>query len=264
MSTSSTFLTGSFLAILFACSILSCTNTQELSNTAVATSKNKKNTRDVTLLYGPNIRQKEMYANIQGNVPRLKAMLSGQFIQYVKVDTLGTYGPWLVNEGKDSVLIYQLPVGNPDKDGHWIYNCQYLTSLPNDPIISSFSKITAIDRDSIVLVDYDAPEGFTATVQDIIARPEKVFKEFDFKKLTPAVPLYRVDYVRQTPLHYLGICKNIGTQNGRPAEVGRISYSYHDITPELYSYGIANMQSDSRSWKKAEQVRFFKKAMVKL
>ncbi|MGH1334725.1 MAG: hypothetical protein ACRBFS_01250 [Aureispira sp.] len=245
------------LWILLSFGMMACT-----TNKTASVSKKEKNSEiKGILLFGDQIREENTYESINGNIPRLKFMLAGQFIQYVR-DSLGNYGPWLVNEGKDSVLIYQIPVGNPNKDGHWVYNYQYLTSLPNDPVISSFSKMTALNRDSIVLVDYDAPDNFEASIEDILVAPEKVFKEFDFKKLKPSIPLYRVDYVRQTPLHYIGICENKLAPNGQPVKEGKISYSYHAITPALYSYGMAEPEGDS--WKQLEQVPFFKKAMVKL
>lgn len=62
---------------------------------------------------------------IGSNIGRLQAMLSGEFVQYTRRGTKDDgyyYKLWAINDGKDSVLSYTVPVGDPRKHGYWLYH----------------------------------------------------------------------------------------------------------------------------------------------
>jgi len=157
-----------------------------------------------TLVTGPDIHKEETYQGIIKNEARLHAMLVGKFVQYNKVNKEKKYKTWMVNEGKDSVMIYVFPVGEPNKIGYWLYNYQVMTSLPNEPIYQSFTRLDVIDRDSIRGVYYEAPADFDYTVEEILANPTAIFEKVDLDNLEPSKEGEEVTYIRKTPLHFVG------------------------------------------------------------
>lgn len=167
---------------------------------------NKGAKNNSIFLKGEVATQDESYAHIVSNVARLKAMLTGSFVQYNTAgDTTGiNYKVWKVNDGKDSVVIYQLPVGDFQKVGHWMYQCQIMTSLPDDPIYQAFTKLVEINRDTIQEIYYDAPSDFDMTLEELLTNPEALFSKVDLSQLTPTNDPERVTYIRKTPLHFLG------------------------------------------------------------
>ena len=135
---------------------MACNNKNQsvtLQSVSASSSKKKsKSSQQTTLVAAANMREKSAYENISGNVQRLKAMMCGRFTVYsTSSDPNGrVYSTWLVNEGQDSVVVYTVPVGEASRLGHWLYQCQHMTSLPDEPIHEAFIALKAINRDSIV------------------------------------------------------------------------------------------------------------------
>ncbi len=227
------------------------------------TSKNKA--KDGLLSYGDDVRQRSSYENIKGTVPRLKAMLCGQFVHYNRDEGAaeGEYTPWLVNGGKDSVMLYRLPVGDANKDGHWMYHYQYLTSLPDDPIYTAFSKLETIDRDSIQEVFYEVPANFDVSLAKIVANPTGAFKDFDFKLLKPEPSGEVITYERENLLKYKGVSSLRPTESTDENRVNGYDGEYYEVTPELYIFSRVGYTPNRELIGNAEEERMVKIAKIK-
>ncbi|MFK7797051.1 MAG: hypothetical protein AB8E82_06330 [Aureispira sp.] len=242
---------------------IACQGTSNLGNPEV--SQRKGTEVDNMLLYGKDVTAPSTYRDVKGNIPRLKAMISGRFVQYNTVgDTKRKkYSVWKVNGGKDSVVIYQLPVGEPNKDGHWVYHYQFMTSLPNDPVYTAFSKMTEINRDSIVAVYYEVPDDFKTTIPEIIAEPQKAFKDFEFKRLKLSKTGEKVYYNRKTPLNYYGVSRWMNTTSKNPERKGGYDADYYIVTPNKYFFGKVLYSKDRKYLGPTVQDYLVKEARVK-
>ncbi len=250
--------------LFFITYFMACVGPKEKLQEVSASKTKTKKGKNVLLLFDDQVQDKAAYENIKGNIPRLKAMLSGQFVQYnTNADPKReVYSTWYVNEGKDSVMVYQLPVGEPNKVGHWMYHYQYMTSLPNEPVYVYFSKMTEINRDSIVAVYYEVPETFTATIPEILAKPQEIFKNFDFENLKLAETGEVVYYERKTPLKYEGISVLRKTNSKAEERQGGFDADYYSVTPEQYQFGIAYYTRDKEPIARTRGERLVKEARV--
>lgn len=148
-----------FLVIMFS----SCKNTESVTNTTTVD-----------------------YQGIRSNVARLQAMLAGKYLQLIETkqqDGSSTFETWKVNDAQDSVIMYSVPVGEPNKDGYWLYHYQMMTSLPEEPIYEVFEKLTAIQRDTITSVLYTVPEDFEVTLKSLEKKDKKAFEAINFTTL---------------------------------------------------------------------------------
>lgn len=144
---------------------------------------------------------KQSYQSIKSNVARVQAMLTGKFVQQTLVDSLNNYQTWKVNDNQDSMLLYSIPVGDPNKIGYWIYHYQIMTSLPNEPIYEAFEKLTEIDRDSIKSTLYLSPADFNRPLDDLITQRENAFENIDFSTFNTGEDAGY--YIRQNLLFFL-------------------------------------------------------------
>lgn len=251
------------VVLLTSYGFMACQGTIDLGNPVV--SQRKGTEVDNMLLYGKDVTAPSTYRDVKGNIPRLKAMMSGRFVQY---NTLGDanrkqYSVWKVNGGKDSVVIYQLPVGNPNKDGHWMYHYQFMTSLPNEPVYAAFSKMTEINRDSILAVYYEVPDDFNTTIPEIIADPENSFKDFEFKRLKLSKTGEKVYYNRKTPLNYYGVSRWVNTTSKVPERKGGYDADCYNVTPNIYSFGKVFYSKDRKYLGPSKKEFLVKEARVK-
>lgn len=243
-----------------------CTGPKEGLEDVTATKTKKKAGKDVMLLYSDDVLTKAAYEDIKGNIPRLKAMMAGRFVQYnTNADTARkVYSAWKVNGGKDSMVIYQLPVGEPNKDGHWMYHYQFMTSLPDEPVYAAFSRMTEVNRDTIMAVYYEIPEGFASdvTIPQILAKPEVVFKDFNFEGLQPSKTGEIVYYDRKSPLEYHGVSRWTDSKSTNPDREGGYDADYYVVTPEKYVFGIEVYNRDKKFLGRTRGERLVKEARV--
>ena len=214
-----------------------------------------------TLVQGAEIHQDKTFENIKSNTERLSAMLSGKFVQYNYNYRSEEYYPWLVNDGKDSVIMYTVPVGEPNKIGYWLYYYQYMTSLPSDPIYEVLVNLQELNRDSIKAVYYEAPEDFNPSIDEFLNKPSAVFSGLNFDGLKVSVDDEKVMYVRQNPLFF------IGTSNLMPniQIPGDYRVDYYEVKPSIYNYQIHEYDDENTSKQKNRtKYRFMKKAMFRL
>lgn len=219
------------------------------------------NNGKTTLVQSPEIHQDKTFENIKSNTERLCAMLSGEFVQYNYNYNSGEYYPWLVNDGKDSVIMYTVPVGEPNKIGYWLYYYQFMTSLPNDPIYEVLVHLQELNRDSIKAVYYEAPEDFNPPINEFLNKPSTAFSGVNFDDLKVSIDDEKVMYVRQNPLFF------IGTSNLMPniQIPGDYRVDYYEVKPSTYNYQIHEYDEDNTSKQKNRtKYRFIKKAMFRL
>ena len=237
------------IAVVAGCQLFSCNTTKD-----VAASNSGQ-----TWLSGPEIYKNETYTGINGNIPRLQAMLVGEFVQCYKESEDGDYYPWLVNEGKDSIMIYALPAGDPNKVGHWIYYYQILTSLPDEPIYQAFFTLKALDRDTIKAIYYKVPDNFKASLKDVKKNANSLFDQVDFEKLVEMTGNESVLYTRQNPLYFKGESSFYEDPHQKDCYVK----SYYDISPKDYNFTLRVFDKDKNIIPdKVAYNRFDKKAAI--
>lgn len=214
-------------------------------------------------LKGPAATKDESYSHIVSNVARLKAMLTGAFVQYnTNADTAGKiYSTWLVNDGKDSIMWYQIPVGDYQKVGHWMYQYQIMTSLPDDPIHETFSKLVELSRDSIEESYFNPPSDFNVPLEELLADPEAAFAKVNLKELKPSATPYKICYVRQTPLHFAG--ESVFLPDDHPQNKDGLKIDYYHAIPEKVIFGIRHYTKEKVSVGESPPEQFFKISMMK-
>lgn len=245
--------------LIFIIGISACTSTQDKSSNPFS-SKNKTNG---IFIEGVEVRTEDNYKDIKGNVARLQAMLCGRFTHHVipKTDsTQSIYKVWLVNDGKDSVVHYHLPVGNKNREGYWVYIHQCLTSLPDDPTYNVLAKFEEIDRDTILSKRYALPEDFEINLKAIIEDPKDYFSSIDLLKLGKEKPGSIYNYLRKSPLNYLGEGE-IFVKEVKNTPIKFIR-RYYDITPKQIMGFKVGYNSDTLSFTRTKGEYYLREAMV--
>lgn len=230
----------------------------------------------------------EYYQSIKSNVARLRGLLSGKFVQYVVPPsflvkdsleningimelkdpskaisltefTQNKYITWLVNEQKDSIIMYSIPVGNPNKDGYWLYHYQILTSLPNEPVYEVFEQFTERNRDSITSVYYSVPEDFNVPLEQLLANYKVEFEIIEFKKLEERAGETGL-YLRQNPLFF----KDEGPLVSYDPNSTVHQKNIYEIYPEYYYYHTITYEDSTLAGIiGAQSTRFEKEGMFK-
>lgn len=92
----------------------------------------------------------DYYLAIKGGEARLAALMSGSF----SCHSVNKKGLWKVNDGQDSMVLHGCSLGDPAKDGYWIYQEIIMTHLPTEPMVQSVYKIEQVAPDSLILWKY--------------------------------------------------------------------------------------------------------------
>ena len=101
--------------------------------------------------------------------------------------------PWLVNDGKDSVIYHIRPIGNPNREGYLLLHCLFMSHLPNQPLVTYVSKIERMTRDSFVLRGFKCSNF---TLKEVISN--QVEKQLDLKKLVAQEKSHVYTYVKKS------------------------------------------------------------------
>lgn len=263
----STLIKNSLWLVLLLCGLWACNNNTEkvtLSKVKARSSKVKRKKKQDLLVYSTQMNAEESYKDIKGNVPRLIAMLSGRFVvQNTYADTAReNFSTWLVNEGKDSVLLYAFPVGEPNRDGYWMYMYEYMTSLPESPLVTAFVRFDEINRDSIKATYYEEPQGFDYSLEQLLQEPIALFKEFNFEKLPLSETGELVYYKRETPLKYIGHSRWVETKSKNPKREGGYDSDYYLVTPGLYSFATSAYDKERVYLGRSQGARLIRQLML--
>lgn len=88
---------------------------------------------------------------------RLILMQEGTFLLFDSTTTR----PLIMKSG-DSLILYSRQFGDVNKNGYWLYQKMYMTSLPDAPLSIDFLKISKLSRDSFSVEQFTAGEEFKA------------------------------------------------------------------------------------------------------
>lgn len=197
-------------------------------------SVSKKGKSKEGFIKGKHIYEDETFSPIQSNIGRLTAMLAGEFVQYNNQNKEQVYRPWLVNNQKDSVVLYSIPVGEPNKVGYWMYHYQVMTSLPDEPIYEAFEEFIEINRDTIKSVYYEAPSDFNVPLEDLLKKHKYAFETVKLEKLEASNVAEKITYVRQNPLYFKGMTPMIKDDQNK----GHYKRDHYEIRPSGILYKV--------------------------
>lgn len=122
------------LGLLLLWGAIACSSTETMTNTTTAA----------------NPMTEDYYLNIKGGEARLAALMSGSF----SCHSVNKKGLWLVNDGQDSMVLYGCSLGEPARDGYWVYQEIVMTHLPSEPMVQSVYEIEQVAPDSLILWKY--------------------------------------------------------------------------------------------------------------
>lgn len=106
-------------------------------------------------------------------IKRLIAMQTGTFLMYT--DSTATK---IRPSGSDTLILFSCPVGDPNKDGYWVYQKMYMSSIPDEPLSIDFLHFNKVSRDSFHVEQYKGDKKYAMADQ----RPS-LFKELEFNGL---------------------------------------------------------------------------------
>lgn len=172
-----------------------------------------------TTTTGPTPFEPAYYANIDGNINRLHQLFQGAFVAYDE-----DQNQWEVSDG-DSVILYTQAIGEVSKNGHWIYNYDFMTSLPNEPIYTSIKKIEQIDRDSFAIIYYQSDQSYT--LEEMRAEQPFMGKKFNFDLMTKRDK--KVIFVKKSAHVFVGH-SNIYEDK----QLNCLRQNIYEITPKYY------------------------------
>ncbi len=168
-----------FFALLLVILLNACATTETASQQSSGTTKSQ---------------WKGLVESAANNHERLHRLLQGTYVRYSYLDKkTKKRRPWLVNDGKDSVVYHIRAIGDPNKDGYCLLHCLFMTHLPNRPLVTYLSKVERITRDSFVLTSYEVPEATLKTIVD-----GSLEKEMDLKVLTRTETTAIYSYVKES------------------------------------------------------------------
>lgn len=155
------------LSLSFCCLFLffSCSSNKGTTNNTIPKSKIKKGLSNL---------EEDYYLQFNGTEERLVQLMSGAFDCY----SVRKKDIWRVNDGKDSIVAYATPIGNPAKQGYWVYREIIMTNFPEQPAVQSFYKITKVSPDSLLMEEY-WPKSKTNPYIGIQHKKNRTFKEED-------------------------------------------------------------------------------------
>lgn len=169
---------------------------------------------------GVEVCQDEFFMPLKTNISRFHQLNQGKFVHYKTVKRMigkedgseeAVYSNelWLnrKDENNDSVLLYSFPVGEPSKDGYWVYYYQFMTALPNEPLYEAFINFKEESRDVIKGIFYDSPDTFNVPIADLLENPNAHFSNLDLSLLPLSKTGEGAYYRRESPTHFKGESK---------------------------------------------------------
>ncbi len=221
----------------------------------------KKSSTTPTWLITEDVQKDETYQKIIKNDARLYAMISGVFLQYVTWSGDSTYSIWKLNEGKDSMILSAIPVGTPSKDGYWLYHYQYMTDLPDKPLMTAFSRLENIDRDTILQIFYEVPKGFNPPMNKILKDVKQTFSEIEFDSLKLSPIDEQVLYWRISPLYFEGVSSFVTSRQNEPHTM--FTKDFFKISPQRIKQQRRHYNKEKNKYINAGPEKFEKLANVR-
>ncbi len=167
------------LLLLSACSTIAPSNTAKSPTTTVF--------------------EEAYYQDLEKNIVRLHHLLQGTFTAHTGSKS-AELTSWTVSEG-DSVVLYSVPLGEPSKNGYWIYSYEFMTSLPDAPIYTSIKRLQQINRDTVDVYYYTSKKPLHICLLDLLD-VRRLNAKIDWEQLEQQEK--RVRYARQSSSHFIG------------------------------------------------------------
>jgi len=172
----------------------------------------------------PTIFEPAYYQDLGKNIKRLHHLMQGTFTAH-KEGTSKKLESWNVSEG-DSVILYNVPLGNIEKEGYWIYSYEFMTSLPNQPIYTSIKQINQVSRDTLEVLYYKTKKPITLKLREVIDKSilnEKI--QLDELVLRNK----KVVYVKQSASQFVGYSKRY-----EDPQFDCLRQNKYDLSPNFY------------------------------
>lgn len=168
-----------------------------------------------TTLSNRNVLSDAYYMQFKSSEQRLAQLMSGTFSCYgMKRNAL-----LKVNNNKDSIIVYALTVGDPNKDGTWVYKESFMTHFPEQPLIQLFQQIKRESPDSLTIYEY-TPKNKENTY---IGYHKKEKRPINTKDLTPTGCVVGVRKLTQTSFRCsIDMCERKTTVKGKWTELKAI------------------------------------------
>lgn len=167
-----------------------------------------------------NIPDTDYYNQLSNNHERIFRLMTGKY-SYYQDDTLELFS------GKDSMVLYIVEVGTVGKDGYWIYSEQFITNLPNEPILQSLQKISRISRDTFQGLSYVLSDEGKAKYSGLSKDPTNpILKEAPLKgvaKEDQGAEECPMLYIKQSNTDYImrsDICPSFANAGYRFMQIG--------------------------------------------
>lgn len=100
------------------------------------------------------------YEQLSHNLQRLVALRTGFFVQRRQSRETGAVFSNKTETG-DSIMVYARTVGNPHRDGHWVFHLQYLSGLPDEPLVLLIERFEKVSRDTFMGYMHYLPKMYT-------------------------------------------------------------------------------------------------------
>lgn len=184
--------------------------------------------------YQLDIRSKRThYQKLGSNLERIVEMERGLYFYKTRSYEDGTESVWGMNHGdtraQDTIFSLRTLVGDPLRDGYWVYHYMYSSVLPEEPLYMAWENYQQVSRDTFVKYFYE-----------VDTEPALAFKKlqrsnFHWKDIRPRK--YVADYtgevdtytfVRETMLRYAGYSNLAKTTN--LANAKKYPFRQHTIT----------------------------------
>lgn len=188
-----------------------------------------KNTLKKSKETKPSVFEPAYYQNLGKNIKRLHHLMQGTFIAY-KEGASKNLESWEVSEG-DSVILYNVPLGDVERQGYWVYSYEFMTSLPNEPIYTSIKQIKQFSRDSLEVLYYTTVEPTTIRLGDILDK-EVLNKKIQLDDLL--LRDKRVVYVKESAAHFIGYSKVYEDE-----QFNCLRQNKYDLSPNYYKVETA-------------------------
>ena len=191
-----------------------------------------------------NVLSEAYYMQFKSSEQRLAQLMSGTFSCYwMKRNALME-----VNNGKDSVIVYALTVGDPNKDGTWVYKESFMTNFPERPLMQLFQHIKRESPDSLTIYEYIPKDK----ENKYIGYHTKAKRPINIKDFTPTGCVVGVRKLAQTSfLCSIDMCERKTNVKGKWTEL-KAMYTPKGIELDLIVYPSpdkrAAAKTATRSW----------------
>lgn len=185
----------------------------------------------------PTIFEAQYYQDLQRNIVRLHHLMQGTFIAH-KGGSDTDLESWTVSEG-DSVVLYNVPLGDVDKDGYWMYSYEFMTSLPDQPIYTSIKEIKQLSRDTFDVLYYKPKTEMFLKLEDVLNT--QILNE---KINTDSLVLLekKVRYVKKSMANFIGY-----SEQYEDKEHKCLRQNTYDVSPNFYKVKAAFYDKDTQT-----------------